>query len=407
MGFFDRVVSRFTSEHEEKALPYSGIAAPEPWLFDLFTGGASVSGVAVTPATAMRVPAVKAAVELISSTVGTLPAKVFISNDKGGKDADPDHPAYTLVHDDANEWTSAGKLREQLTMDALTHDTGGFAYVNRVNGKPVEFIRLVPGTVTVEIDALTGEPRYKVGEGKGQRVYSFRDILHIQAPGGIAPIHHAREAIGLALTLEQHAARLFGKGARPSGLLKFPNKLGPEVATRISQSWHAAHAGENTGRTAVLEEGGEFQALSFSSVDAQFAEMRTFQIVEIARAFRVPPSMIFEMSRATWSNSEEMNRHFLQFTLLPWLKAWEAGYRRVLLPAEERDGVTIEFITDALLSATTAQRAEAYSKFRSAGIMTANEVRALENLPALPDGNSLASPFTTTDKTKPEAPANE
>lgn len=407
MGFIDLVRSRITSDYEEKASPSSGIASPEAWLYDLFAGGATVSGQPVTPSTALRVPAVKAAVELISSTVGTLPAKVFISTDQGGKDADQAHPAYALVHDDANEWTSAGKLREQLTIDALTHDAGGFAYANRVNGRVVEFIRLAPGTVTVEIDALTGEPRYKVGNGRAQRIYSFRDVLHVQAPGGVAPIHHAREAIGLALTLEQHAARLFGKGARPSGILKFPNKLGADVATRISQSWHAAHAGENTGRTAVLEEGGEFQALTFSSVDAQFAEMRTFQILEIARAFRVPPHMIFEMGRATWSNSEELNRHFLTYTLLPWLRTWEDAYKRVLLAPDQRGGVMIEFVTDALLSATTAQRAEAYQKFRAAGVMTANEIRALENLPALADGNSLASPFTTTDKTKPEAPAND
>jgi HK97 family phage portal protein len=346
-------------------------------------------------------------VELISSTVGTLPAKVFISNDKGGKDADRSHDAYRLVHDDANEWTSAGKLREQLTADALTHDAGGFAFVNRVDGKPFEFIRLPPGTVTFELDANTGEPRYKVGEGRGQRVYSFRDILHVQAPGGRAPIHDARDAIGLAITLEQKAAKIFDKGGRPSGILKFPTKLGPDVAARMSQSWNAAHAGEASGRTAVLEEGGDFTQLTFSSVDLQFMELRTFQIVEVARAFRVPPSLLFEMSRATWSNSEEMNRHFLQFTLLPWLKAWEAAYRRVLLPVDQREGVSIEFITDALLAPTTAARATAYQAFRSAGIMTANEIRARENLPALPDGNSLTSPFTSSATTTTEAPADE
>lgn len=410
MGLIDLFRSRFTSDHETKSTT-SGTSNPEPWLFDLFSGGSTLSGPPVTPATAMRVPAVKASVELISSTVGTLPCKIFVSNDKGGKDADPAHPAYGLVHDDANEWTSAGKLRELLTADALLHGNG-FAAAVRVNGKVQEFIRLVPGTVTVEI-ATTGEPVYKVREGRGERRYSFKDVLHVAAPAsfdgvtGIAPIFHCREAIGLALTLEQHAARLFGNGARPSGILSLAPNVSAEAFSKIKTAWQAAHDGSaNSGKTAVIPGEAQFTQLMLTSVDSQFAEMRTFQTVEIARAFRVPPHMIFEMGRATWSNTEELNRHFLTYSLMPWLKAWEAAYRRVLLPVDQREGVTIEFVVDALLSATTAQRATAYQQFRAAGIMTANEIRALENLPALPDGNSLASPFTSTDK-KTEAPADE
>ncbi len=349
----------------------------------------------------MRVPAVSAAVELIASTVGTLPAKVFANVDKGGKEPDTDHPAHAIVHDDANPWTSAGKFREQLTQDALLHGNG-FALVNRVDGRVVELNRLAPNSIALELDAATGEPRYRVKQGDGFATYSIDDILHIAAPvsfdglNGVAPIFLAREAIGLALTLELHASRLFANGARPGGILRFQSKLGAETAARIKAAWQSAFGSEGSGKTAVLEEGAEFQALTFNSVDAQFHEMRVFQVIEIARAFRVPPTMIFEMGRATWGNSEELRRHFLTFTLSPWLKAWEAAYRRILLPAGQSEGLTIEFVTDALLSATTAQRAEAYTKFRSAGVMTANEIRALENLPARTDGDTLASPFTTS-----------
>jgi HK97 family phage portal protein len=398
------------AEPETKAAPVSGVTAPEPWLYELLSFGASASGPAVTPMTAMRVPAVKAAFELIASTVATLPCKVFADVAAGGKEPDPDHPAYPLVHADANPWTSAGKLREQLTQDALLWGNG-FALANRVNGRVIELNRLAPGAVAIELDPLTGEPRYRVKLTERDRfaIYGVGEVLHIPAPvsydgvSGVAPISLAREAIALALTLEIHAARLFGNGARPGGILKFPGKLGADVAQRIKASWQGAFGGENTGKTAVLEEGADFQPVALNSVDAQFAEMRTFQIYEIARAFRVPPHMIFEMGRATWSNSEELNRHFLTYSLLPWLKAWEAAYRRVLLPADARDGVAIKFVTDALLSATTAQRASAYAQFRSAGVMTANEIRALENLPARPDGDSLASPLTTAGS---EAPAN-
>jgi HK97 family phage portal protein len=390
---------------EEKALSVS----EGTWPADLFLAP-TASGPSVTPASAMTVPTVSAAVGLISTTVGALPVKVFRKLAEGGKEVDPAHPAYELVHDQANPWTSASKLRETLTADALRHGNG-FAYANRVNGRVVEFIRLDPNAVSIVFNTTTGEPAYRVAEGRGFRTYSFGDILHVAAPGyspdgvsGVSPIHTAREAIGLALTLEAHAARLFGRGARPSGILKFPNKLTLEAATRIRDSWHGAHAGEASGRTAVLEEGGDFQALQFSSVDAQFAELRAFQIEEIARAFRVPSTMLGKLDRATWSNSEEMNRQFLTFCLMPWIKAWEAAFTRVLLSPADRSEISIEFVTDGLLQADTAKRAEAYSKLRSAGILTSNEIRALESRPAHPDGDTLTSPHVTTSPAPSSAP---
>ena len=140
----------------------------------------------------------------------------------------------------------------------------------------------------------------------------------------------------------------------------------------------------------------EYQALTMSSVDAQFAEMRRFQTEEIARAFRVPPTMLFDLERGTWSNTEEMGHQFLTYTLRPWLDAWEWAYARVLLTAEERTDRYFEFVTDDLLAVSFAQRATSYGQYRSMGAMTANEVRAGLNLPPLPGGDTLSNPYTTT-----------
>lgn len=367
-------------------------ALADPWLA-LAPSIDTTSGTSIGPATAMRVPSVASAVALLSGATASLPAKVYVDQ-AGARTADTRHPAHKLIHDQANPWTSAAALREQLTVDALLHDQGGFAFVNRVQGKPVELIRLDPTSMAIETDGTTGEPRFVSNAGVTKTIYSFRDVLHVRAPSGVAPIRLAKEAIGLALVLEQHAARLFAKGARPSGILRFEKVLGEDALKRIASGWHAAHAGGNSGRTAILEEGGQFQALSFSSVDAQFAEMRAFQIVEIARAFRVPPHMIFDLGRATWSNSEQMRQDFLTFSLMPWLRIWQDAYSRVLIDQDDRDTFTIEFVVDALLRPDTQTRAGAYQVFRSAGIMTANEIRALENLAPLPDGNSLANPYT-------------
>lgn len=390
------------------------LASPEDWLLNLFGAVPINSGVAVNSRTALSVPAVRCAVELIAGTLGTLPVKVFAVADNGGKEAAPDHTATPLVHRDANGWTSAGAFRSQLTMDALLHG-GGFGYANRRpdTGDVVELIRLDPASMSVDTDERTGEPIFKQSDAKGQRLYSFRDILHISpltsldGKTGLAPAKTAREAIGLALALEQHAARLFANGGRPSGILSFPQRLGNEVAKRIKASWQAATAGGNSGGTAVLEEGGAFTPLAFTSVDSQFAEMRAFQIVEIARAFNVPPTFLADFSRATWSNITEANRQLVTFSLMPWFRTWEAAYRRVLLTDRDREaGTTIEFVVDGLLQGNASERAEAISKFRSAGVMTSNEARRLENLPAMDGGDKLENPFTTSSKTQPKEATN-
>jgi len=390
------------------------LAAPDAALLDLFGVRSSLAGVSVTPDSAMRVPAVAAAVRLISEAVGTLPAKVYSENAEGDKEENSDHPAYFLVHDEANEWTSASQLRTQLTADALRFGNG-YAFANRVNGRVQEFVRLDPTQTTPKLDPVSGEPFYESGKGTAKRIYAFADVLHIPAfidgdgITGVSPVQMAREAIGVALALEAHAARLFGNGARPSGILKFSKKLDPETIKRIRESWQSAHSGDGAGRTAVLEDDGDFQALTFNSVDAQFAEMRHFQILEIARAFGVPSVLLMELDKASFKNAEELNLQFRTFGILPWLEKWKSAYRRVLLTREERATTSIEFIEDDLLRADTATRSAAYGQFRSMGVMTANEVRRLENLPPRPDGDELLNPYVQSahanDNPKPSKDA--
>lgn len=372
-----------------------GVGLTDPEALWLFGALPTTSGVSVTGRSAVRVPAVAAAVSLISNSVATLPAKTFVSEGET-KAADPAHPSYSLIHDRASPWVSAAEFRRLLTIDALTHPAPcgagrGYALAVRVNGRVRELHRLDPNSVRVEC-ADDGSPVYMINLASGGTITrDWRDVLVIDAPGG-CPVHHAREAIALALVLEAHAARLFANGGRPSGVLKFPGTLTPESTQRIKASWQNAHAGSSSGGTAVLESGGDFIPLAFTSVDAEFMAQRQFQIVEIARAFGVPVSMIGDLSRATWSNSLEQRQQFLMFSLLPWLRAWEAAYTRVLVADNELDTHSIEFITDDFLRADTASRAEAYSKFRAAGVYTSNELRRLENLPPLPGGDKLDSP---------------
>ncbi|WP_367784398.1 phage portal protein [Mesorhizobium marinum] len=342
------------------------------------------------------------ATALVSGAVGSLPAKVFAAA-LGGKRTADDHPAYRLVHREANDWTSAGELRAQLTADALLHDHG-YAFANRVNGKVAEFIRLDPRAVTMKADETTGEPTYEVRDGTTVRRYGYRDILHISAPLGTSPIKAGREAIGLAKVMEEHAASLFANGARPGGAIKSAKVLGDDAKRKIGQGWNLAFGKGGVGGTAVLDEGMTYEAIdAMTSADAEFTATRAEQVVEIARLFRVPPHLLFELSRATWSNAEEMFQAFLTLTLRPWLDAWEWAYARVLLSPEERDdGYYVEFVVDDLLTANAATRAETYAKYRAMGALTANEVRAGLNRPPIDGGDTLDNPNITPGAPTPD-----
>ncbi len=377
-------------------------AAPEPvtltdplaaWLFG---AQPTYSNVSVTPKSAMWVPAVSSAVELIAEAVGTLPVKLFVRNAEG-KEAAPAHPAFRLAHDEANDWTSAAELRTQLTHDALLHDHGGFALANRLaDGRVYEFVRQDPLTVEPKTDEATGEPFYVVRQSRKNVRYEYRDVLHIQAFGGSAPINRARNAIALAIDLERHAAQLFANGARPSGVLSSEKPMKPEAAAGLLEMWTLTHGGSNSGKPAILTDGVTWSQTALSSADAQFLEQRRYQVEEIARAFRVPPTMLFDLIRGTHTNTEEMGQQFLTYTLRPWLDAWEWAYARVLLSAEDRAERFFEFIVDDLLTVKFTDRATAYGQYRSMGVLTANEVRAGLNLPPLPGGDELQNPYTTS-----------
>ncbi|WP_054006172.1 phage portal protein [Cypionkella psychrotolerans] len=389
-----RLIGRGASEKKS-------IRLTDPEAYALFGIASVASGVSVTRESAMRVPAVRRAVSLIAESVATLPFKAYTE----GKDPAKDHPAYGLVHDWANDWTSAEELREQLTSDALL--TGhGFAQVSRNGeGKAVELHRMDPGAVSIEYDSY-GEPSYRVQLANADNaVLPFIDVLHIHTLRGVSPITLAREAIGLALAAEGHLAGFFKNGGRPSGVILHPNKLESDTSKKLAGSWFQSHGGENSGSTAVLDEGMTFHEINMKLADAEFSEVRREQVREIARAFNVPPALLYELSRGTWSNFEQSHRDFLTGTLRPWIARWQAAYTRVLLAPEERASFYIEATPDDLLSVEFAARATAYSQYRAMGAMTANEVRAGLNLPAMAEGNGLQNPFTSTGTTPAPDPA--
>ncbi|MBN9011601.1 MAG: phage portal protein [Rhizobiales bacterium] len=369
----------------------SGIASPEDWLFEAFGAQPSAAGISVNPSNAIRCAPVRAAVGAVAETLGVMPLHTLHRVGEG-KERATNHPTYALLHDTANPWTPAAQFREQVTADAMLYH-GGFAQIVRnAEGKPLELWRLNPATVTV--DYSSGEPAYEVQENGTKRKVARENILHIPSPSlsGRGLVADGCDVIGLALTLERYASKLFANGARPSGVLSLKGNTTPDALAKAKASWIAAHGGDKAGGTAVIPSDAEWSALTMTSVDSQFLELRKFAIEEISRLFRVPPHILYELGRATWSNSEQMRQDFLDFSLMRWITAWEGEIRLKLFKEDERATYHAEFLTDAFVRADIVKRTEAYTKATGGPWLTPNEVRAAENRSPIDGGDTLRPP---------------
>lgn len=352
----------------------------------------------------MKVPAVAAAIRVIGEAIATSPVLVHRVLPGGEREPVPDHPAAKLLNGDWSPWLDSYTGILTITMDALLRDTGGLAWCNRVGGEVREIHRYAPGCISVAYDDA-GEPTYTLATGTGSRQLDPADVIHVRPLGALnkCPVSLGREAIALAAAQERHAALLFKNSARPSGILAFKSRLSDAAFGRIKSSWNAAHSGEASGGTAIIEEGGEFKPLTFASTDLQFLELRKHQVEEIGRCFRVPPHLLFEMSRQTWSNSEQAGLEFISYTLSPWLKAWEVALRRAMFSPEERGQYVISFEPDDLSRADIGSRAQAYSSLISSRVLSPNEARRWEGLQPYPEGDRFENPAITPGT--PEAPA--
>ncbi|TAI61924.1 phage portal protein [Bradyrhizobium sp. Leo170] len=360
----------------------AGISSPEPWLIELFGAAPTLAGVNVTPYTAMTCAPVACAVRAISEAVGQLPLHVYKRLPDGGKERAVDHPLYKILHDAPNGWTPSALFRGQVTADSLLQPYGGFAQIVRVDSKPYELIRLDPQLSSIVVDFNNFEPAYaiKTDDKNPARISRASDILHIHTPAynpSRGLVGEGREAIALALVLERHASRLFGNAARPSGVLSLKSATTPDAIAKIKTAWTAAHGGDNSGGTAILPSDASWQALTLTSTDAQFLEMRKFAIAEIARLYRVPLHLLYELETATPRSIESLGQEFLSQTLLPHLTRWEQELELKLLTPGERDQYCIEFNVDGFARADLLARSQALSAAVAARILNPNEARQI------------------------------
>ena len=359
-----------------------------------FLFGNSSSGRRVNERSAMQMTAVYSCVRILSEAVAGLPLHLYQYKDSGGKEKAVEHPLYFLLHDEPNPEMTSFVFRETLMTHLLLWGNGYAQIIRNGKGEVIALYPLMPDRMTVDRDEkgrLYYEYQMTESDAKTMKSGTVRlspyDVLHIPGLGfdglvGYSPIAMAKNAIGLAISAEEYGSKFFANGATPGGLLEYPGTVKNPDAVR--ESWEKGFSQHNSHKIAVLEEGMKYTPISISPNEAQFLETRKFQIDEIARIFRVPPHMVGDLEKSSFSNIEQQSLEFVKYTLEPWLMRWEQAMSRALFSQEEKSAYFIKFNVDGLLRGDYASRMNGYATARQNGWMSANDIRELENLDRIP-----------------------
>lgn len=364
--------------------------------FNAFFGGTS-SGKNVNEKSAMSVTAVYSCVRVLSEAIAGLPLHIYKYSGDGGKEKALDHPLYYLLHDEPNPEMTSFVFRETLMSHLLLWGNAYAQILRNGKGDVVALYPLMPNRMVVD-RASNGEIYYTYTKNSddnktlkgGSQVYLFKeDVLHIHGLGfdgliGYSPIAMAKNAVGMALACEEYGSKFFANGASPSGVLEHPSTIkDPE---KLRESWNSLFKGSgNSHRIAILEEGLKYTPIAISPNEAQFLETRKFQIDEIARIFRVPPHMVGDLDKSSFSNIEQQSLEFLKYTLGPWVVRWEQAIHRSLLSETEKKDYFAKFNVDGLLRGDYQSRMNGYAVGIQNGFMSPNDIRELENMDRIPE----------------------
>ena len=369
--------------------------AGSTWHFNL---GGTLAGKNVTERTAMQMTAVYACVRILAESIAGLPLHVYRYKGQG-KEKAIDHPLYVLLHDEPNPEMTSFVFRETLMCHLLLWGNAYAQVIRDGRGRVTALYPLLPSRMTVDRDEK-GQLFYRYQRGSDEKSASGKkaktetvillpsDILHIPGLGfdglvGYSPIAMSKNAIGLAIAAEEYGSKFFANGAAPAGVLETPTLI--KDISKLRDSWNEAYGGSgNAGKVAILEQGVTFKPISMSPQDSQLLETRKYQLDEIARIFRIPPHMIGDLDKATFSNIENQSLDFVKYTLDPWVSRWEQSLSRALLLPTEKGRMFIRFNVDGLLRGDYKSRMEGYAIGRQNGWMSANDIRELENQDLIP-----------------------
>ena len=360
-----------------------------------FFMGSSSAGKNVNERSAMQMTAVYACVRILSEAIAGLPLHMYQYQEDGSKAKALEHPLYHLLHDEPNPEMTSFVFRETLMTHLLLWGNAYAQIIRNGKGEVIALYPLMPNRMEVNRDkngklyyqyTMTSDDA-KTMEGSTV-ILDPADVLHVPGLGfdglvGYSPIAMAKNAIGLAIATEEYGSKFFANGAAPSGVLEHPGVI--KDPTKLKDSWNRAFGGSsNSNKVAVLEEGVKYTPISISPEQAQFLETRKFQINEIARIFRVPPHMVGDLEKSSFSNIEQQSLEFVKYTLQPWIIRWEQNLRKALLSEEEKKSFFFIFNVEGLLRGDYQSRMQGYATARQNGWMSANDIRELENLDKIP-----------------------
>ena len=398
-----------------------------------FLFGRTTSGKPVNERTAMQTTAVYACVRILAEAVASLPLHVYEYQDDGGKKLVHDHPLYYLLHDEPNPEMTSFVFRETLMSHLLIWGNAYAQIIRDGAGRVLGLYPLLPDKMDVQRDDK-GNIYYVYSRNSDENPMfkeygnikpKAEDVLHIPGLGfdgliGYSPIAMAKNAVGMTLACEEYGASFFANGANPGGVLEHPGVL--KDPSKVRESWNSVYRGvSNAHKIAVLEEGMKYQQIGIPPEEAQFLETRKFQINEIARLYRIPPHMVGDLDKSSFSNIEQQSLEFVKYTLDPWVIRWEQSLQRSLLLPGEKGKYFIKLNVDGLLRGDYQSRMNGYAVGRQNGWFSANDIREMENMNPIPDeeGGNLylingamtkladAGAFAKTDTGQQNAPAQE
>lgn len=386
MKIFDRLF-----KPRDKPKNFSGLTTSS------FLFGSSTSGKVVNERSALQMTAVYSCVRILSEAIAGLPLHVYKIREGGGKEKAISHPLYRLLHDEPNPEMTSFVFRETLMGHLLLWGNAYAQIIRNGHGNIVALYPLMPNKMSVNRDA-SGQIYYTYTKSPDENLppaadrvihLSAADVLHIPGLGfdgllGYSPIAMAKNAIGMAMACEEYGAKFFANGAAPGGVLEHPGVVKDPV--RVRDSWNQVFQGSsNSHKVAVLEEGMKYNPIAISPDQAQFLQTRKFQINEIARIFRVPPHMVGDLEKSSFSNIEQQSLEFVKYTLDPWVVRWEQSMNKALISSQDKNQYFVRFNLDGLLRGDYQSRMTGYATGRQNGWLSANDIRELEDLDRIPD----------------------
>ena len=367
------------------------------WSYLVPSGRRGLSGQNVTPESALSLTAAYAAINVISTDVASLPLKLYRKRRDGGRDEVTDDPRAALMTVSPDGETTSIRFRQAGMGHVLGWGNGYAEIMFDGDGVATKLELLDPGATAPE--RIPQNKRLFYRTTGGRTIPPYR-VLHLAGLGydglkGYSPITLAREAVGLGMAAESFGCTFFGNGTWPGLVLESPTKMSKEAIANLREQWEDLHRGsDNSHRVAVLESGLKASRVTISPEDAQFLETRKFQVVEIARLFRLPPHKIGDYSQSHLANIEASNLDYVTTVLMPWCVMIEQECNFKLLTADDRaKGLYFEHNMAALLRGDMRARAEFYAKMRDLAAISPNEIRAKENLNPIDGGDIYLAPM--------------